>query len=97
MKFSSETQSLQGLYNSANASGDPLRNSRNVSRAGSGLISARAASGAGKSDKDDLNLINKIRSGMQGHQNSSNQNSPFNSNPVSDRGAVTSIRSRSNN
>ena len=87
---------MQGLYNSAHASGDPLRNSRNVSRAGSGMVSARAASGAGKSEKDDLNLINKIKSGMQGHQNSSNQNSPFNSNPVSDRG-LNSLRSRSNN
>jgi hypothetical protein len=72
VKFSSETHSIMGLYNSAHASGDPLRNSRNISRAGSGLVSARAASGAGKSEKDGPDLINKIKSGMQGHQNSSN-------------------------
>jgi hypothetical protein len=64
VKFSSESQSLLGLYNSAHASGDPLRNSRNVSRNGSGMVSARAASGAGKSEKDGSNLINKIKSGM---------------------------------
>lgn len=71
VKFSSESQGLQGLYNSANASAresggayDPLRNSRNISRAGSGIASGPASGKTPRTpDEDNINsggVIGKI-------------------------------------
>tara|TARA_B110000285_G_C15055010_1_gene579089 strand:- start:535 stop:870 length:336 start_codon:yes stop_codon:yes gene_type:complete len=63
VKFSSESQGLQGLYNSANASAresvgayDPLRNSRNISRAGSGIASGAASGKHTPTTPDEDNI-----------------------------------------